>query len=57
MEDVIMKWMNDSSLEAVHGVNDVEIPQFTLVEHRTISTVEDLATGKQTIQQAYRFQH
>ena len=51
MQDVIMKWkgpMNNPK-HAVHGVERVEIPQFTIVEYRTISTVEQLATGKQDI--------
>lgn len=45
MQDVIMKWKGNKPEEAVHGVTDVEIPQFTIVEYRTISTVENLATG------------
>lgn len=47
----MMQWKTDkpggSPLEAVHGVELIEIPQFTLVEHRTITTVETLATGLQ----------
>jgi len=42
MQDVVMQWKGS---EAVHGVEFMEIPQFTLVQHRTISTVETLATG------------
>ncbi len=45
MQDVIMKWKGDTSNQAVHGVENVEIPQFTIIEYRTISTVEKLATG------------
>jgi gamma-aminobutyric acid receptor subunit beta len=45
MQDVIMKWKGDNPRRAVHGVNEVEIPQFTVVEYRTVSTVEKLATG------------
>ena len=45
MEDVVMQWKGDSLTEAVHGVEFIEIPQFTLVQYRTISTVETLATG------------
>jgi len=45
MQDVVMQWKGDSMLEAVHGVELIEIPQFTLVQYRTISTVEILATG------------
>ena len=40
-----MQWRGDSLTEAVHGVEFIEIPQFSLVEYRAISTVESLATG------------
>jgi len=46
MQDVVMQWKGDSMDEAVHGVDVIEIPQFTLVQYRTISTVETLATGR-----------
>ncbi|CAD5116133.1 DgyrCDS5057 [Dimorphilus gyrociliatus] len=42
MQDVVMVWHNKGSIE---GVDKVEIPQFTVVKHRTISTVEELNTG------------
>jgi len=45
MQDVVMQWKGESMIEAVHGVELIEIPQFTLVQYRTISTVETLATG------------
>jgi len=45
MQDVVMQWRGDSLTEAVHGVEFIEIPQFTLVDYRAISTVESLATG------------
>ena len=45
MQDVIMKWKGKHEDEAVHGVRDMEIPQFTIVEYKTVSTVESLATG------------
>ena len=45
MQDVIMKWKGGMPSQAVHGVENVEIPQFTIMEHRIISTVETLATG------------
>ena len=41
-----MKWKGVKPEKAVLGVEEVEIPQFTIVEYRTISTVEKLATGK-----------
>ena len=44
MQDVVMKW-NGRHNESVHGVDLVEIPQFTIKEYKTISTVEKLATG------------
>lgn len=43
MQDVVMVWHNKGNIE---GVDKVEIPQFTVVKHRTISTVEELNTGK-----------
>ena len=46
MQDVVMQWKGESMTEAVHGVEFIEIPQFTLVQHRAISTVETLATGR-----------
>jgi len=46
MEDVVMRWRGDSLTESVHGVELIEIPQFSLVEYRAISTVENLATGR-----------
>jgi len=46
MQDVVMQWKGESMNEAVHGVEFIEIPQFTLVQHRTISTVESLTTGR-----------
>jgi len=46
MQDVVMQWKGDLMTEAVHGVEFIEIPQFTLVQYRTISTVETLATGQ-----------
>ena len=52
MQDVIMKWKGNKPEDAVHGVNDAEIPQFTIMEYRTISTVEKLATGRFNNQQA-----
>ncbi len=49
MQDVIMKWRGQRPSEAVHGVDEAEIPQFTIMEYRTISTVEKLATGKSAL--------
>ena len=41
-----MKWKGNDPSSSVHGVEHIEIPQFTVVEYKTISTVETLATGK-----------
>ena len=46
MQDVIMKWKGKTANESVHGVNLVEIPQFTIKKYKTVSNVETLATGK-----------
>jgi len=46
MQDVVMEWRGDSLTEAVRGADFIEIPQFTLVQYRTITTVETLATGQ-----------
>jgi len=46
MQDVIMEWKGNETLEAVHGVDKAEIPQFTVMDYRTLSTIEVLATGK-----------
>ena len=43
-----MKWKGDgiNLSQAVHGVEGIEIPQFTVKEHRAVTNVENLATGK-----------
>lgn len=44
-----MKWKDQTSPEecvSVQGVNDIEIPQFTIMETNCISTIEKLATGR-----------
>ena len=45
MQDLIMQWLNGNKHDSVHGVDDVEIPQFTIVDYQNLSTVETLATG------------
>ena len=45
MQDVVMNWKGGGK-QAVYGVANVEIPQFTIVDYRCISTVEELATGE-----------
>ena len=41
-----MKWRGNSKEKAVHGVMDVAIPQFTIIDYRTVTTKEVLDTGK-----------
>ncbi|XP_013398514.1 gamma-aminobutyric acid receptor subunit beta-like, partial [Lingula anatina] len=43
MQDVVMYWK--AGKDSVKGVEHVELPQFSIVEYRTISTVQYLATG------------
>ena len=42
--DVAIFWKGDKS--AVHGVENVEIPQFTIVDYKTTTLTEELATGE-----------
>lgn len=44
---------NSDTKLAVYGVNDVEIPQFTIVEYRTVVTEEKLSTGINSIHYMY----
>ncbi|KAK2163166.1 hypothetical protein LSH36_84g04018, partial [Paralvinella palmiformis] len=44
MQDVVMKWRGNSKEKAVHGVMDVAIPQFTIIDYRTVTTKEVLDT-------------
>ena len=40
-----MKWRGLERDDAVHGVTEVTIPQFTIVDYDTVTTVEKLDTG------------
>ena len=44
MQDVSMYWRGD--IDAVQGVNDVQLPQFTIIRYNVSVKVESLATGK-----------
>ncbi|XP_064637793.1 gamma-aminobutyric acid receptor subunit beta-like isoform X2 [Lineus longissimus] len=44
MEDVVMIWKDGK--KSVVGVERIELPQFSVKEYRTISTVESLSTGR-----------
>ena len=45
-QDVIMRWKGNSLDDHVHGVNESEIPQFSIIDHRAVSTIEYLQTGE-----------
>ena len=47
MEDVIMRWLGGggNKRESVHGVDNVEIPQFSIADYKISSTIEELQTG------------
>ncbi|KAK2172536.1 hypothetical protein NP493_952g01004 [Ridgeia piscesae] len=45
MQDVIMRWKGSTPEKSVSGVEEADIPQFTIMNYKTISTVESLATG------------
>jgi hypothetical protein len=50
MQDVVMKWRGTLKDDAVHGVMEVAIPQFTIVDYKTVTTKEVLDTGQCTNQ-------
>ena len=47
MEDVIMQWLGgiDNKRASVHGVDNIEIPQFSVANYEISSTIEELQTG------------
>jgi len=45
MQDIVMKWKGNSLHRAIHGVDDVEIPQFTIEDYRIGATVETSMMG------------
>lgn len=44
MDDIVLYWLNDK--DAVSGVDDVSLPQFSISDYDTINKVEGLLTGK-----------
>ncbi|KAH9496015.1 hypothetical protein Btru_014913 [Bulinus truncatus] len=44
MDDIVLFWLNNR--DAVSGVEDVSLPQFSITNYHTINKVEDLLTGK-----------
>ena len=42
--DMIMYWTN--GIESVTGVEQIELPQFTIVEYKTVTTLQNLSTGQ-----------
>ncbi|XP_014679380.1 PREDICTED: gamma-aminobutyric acid receptor subunit beta-like, partial [Priapulus caudatus] len=45
-KDVDMMWKNNSDGGAVQGVENITLPQFEIKGHKTLTTLEELATGK-----------
>lgn len=43
MEDLYLHWR--SGHHSVHGIQDIELPQFSIVEYRTVEKIESLLTG------------
>lgn len=44
MEDVEMRWRVERN--SIVGLSNINLPQFTLVEYNTLSTIQVLASGK-----------
>ncbi|XP_065933308.1 gamma-aminobutyric acid receptor subunit beta isoform X2 [Magallana gigas] len=44
MADLYLHWR--SGHHSVHGIQDIELPQFSIVEYRTVEKIESLLTGK-----------
>ena len=45
MQDIMMQWKGENRLHAVHGVSDLEIPQFSIEDFKIGTTVETSVTG------------
>lgn len=43
MADLYLHWR--SGHHSVHGIQDIELPQFSIVEYRTVEKIESLLTG------------
>ena len=46
MDDIVLYWLNDR--DAVTGVKDVSLPQFSVSDYETLNKIETLLTGKLT---------
>jgi|SRR6218665_675635 len=44
MQDIVMRWKGNDSKAAVHGVNELDIPQFTIGAYDVGTTVESSLT-------------
>ena len=44
MDDIVLYWLNDR--DAVTGVKDVSLPQFSVSDYETLNKIETLLTGK-----------
>jgi len=45
VHDVQMRWRGNSTREAVYGIGDFDIPQFTVLNIRTASVVSNASFG------------
>lgn len=43
MDDIVLYWLNDR--DAVTGVEDLSLPQFSISDYKTINKIEELLTG------------
>ena len=43
MDDIVLYWLNNR--QAVTGVEDVSLPQFSISDYETINKIEELLTG------------
>ena len=46
MDDLYLHWRSGRS--SVHGIQDIDLPQFSVVEYRTVEKIESLLTGART---------
>lgn len=44
MHDLNLNWKDGRS--SVYGIDNVELPQFSLIEYRTVRRIESLSSGK-----------
>lgn len=43
MADLYLHWR--TGLHSVHGIQEIELPQFSIVDYRTVEKIESLLTG------------